>query len=817
MGQKVHPLGFRVGITKKHQSQWFAKFHKYNYSQSVLEDRILRNTLLKIFPELLNPVLKKVQKREDDTTITPKITQIKIERGFIPYEIGIQIHAENCELIKSAIDKLKIDRDLACHLQKARQYLFNLGLKTKTNVNLNKENSLENSNQLLGLPNGLPGKENEISTNAAKLSPVLKNKKKKKGQKLKRVKKVNIARNFFNTKNKKRFTRRPKLTKQEYKKKKLVQKRLRNRQIIRRWYRQFIAKGLLINKTGQKIKRKIATKKGKTRFGRFKKFNKVNSFSKTKNLTNKLKKKQTPLSVATTNFSENKTNKKSSFIKNPILNKQTKSKQKKGGLFVKNLGVKSAAYLKIKRKFVTLYLNKVNKKFLKNLKELMKYWFFVFEEKNSDSKININTSISSLTSAKINFAPFGYNKNWDIKKLRVLKNQPLAKLKKLFEVLEKKSFIKLQALKQYYIGFGSLSKTQAYSFFQMIVFLKQLKKLIKRRYYAVLQKYKNKNFVFKQSLNTERGSLSSKFLQQTKNASGLETNLQKSESGINKSIKQKTLANYSYIQTQKALKKIVSNVDDECRKIKFIEYLKEIVKKHRTENLFYYLSTLAEARKDLKKLKKFTQNHAEFLFGLDLKLAKTGNKEGSDYSENNQNSSDQMQLVVKNQVTKILEQANKKELSMNLDLERSLQDSFIEQIEKQKIVSKENLKLTPKICIKFYSVKQKNLEAKASIVADSIIDALEKRKAFRKVIKDAKENLMSNSRVNGIKLVKGVKIQVSGRLNGAEIARTEWVRAGRVPLQTLRANIDYSYKTANTIYGIIGVKVWLFKGYSKTI
>nr|UMB51728.1 ribosomal protein S3 [Haematococcus lacustris] len=62
--------------------------------------------------------------------------------------------------------------------------------------------------------------------------------------------------------------------------------------------------------------------------------------------------------------------------------------------------------------------------------------------------------------------------------------------------------------------------------------------------------------------------------------------------------------------------------------------------------------------------------------------------------------------------------------------------------------------------------------------------------------------------------IKGVKIQLSGRLNGAEIARSEWVRAGRVPLQTLRANIDYSYKTANTIYGIIGIKVWIFKGYT---
>ncbi|MFM7192726.1 MAG: 30S ribosomal protein S3, partial [Microcystaceae cyanobacterium] len=60
--------------------------------------------------------------------------------------------------------------------------------------------------------------------------------------------------------------------------------------------------------------------------------------------------------------------------------------------------------------------------------------------------------------------------------------------------------------------------------------------------------------------------------------------------------------------------------------------------------------------------------------------------------------------------------------------------------------------------------------------------------------------------------VRGLKIQVSGRLNGAEIARTEWIREGRVPLHTLRADIDYSYRTAKTTYGILGIKVWIFKG-----
>jgi small subunit ribosomal protein S3 len=115
----------------------------------------------------------------------------------------------------------------------------------------------------------------------------------------------------------------------------------------------------------------------------------------------------------------------------------------------------------------------------------------------------------------------------------------------------------------------------------------------------------------------------------------------------------------------------------------------------------------------------------------------------------------------------------------------------------------------PKISIQFFSVKPQTFKTRASAVADAIVDDLEKRKAFRRVIKKAKEDLMKTPKV------KGVKIQVSGRLNGAEIARSEWVRAGRVPLQTLRANIDYCYKTAQTMYGIIGVKVWIYKGYTK--
>jgi small subunit ribosomal protein S3 len=108
-----------------------------------------------------------------------------------------------------------------------------------------------------------------------------------------------------------------------------------------------------------------------------------------------------------------------------------------------------------------------------------------------------------------------------------------------------------------------------------------------------------------------------------------------------------------------------------------------------------------------------------------------------------------------------------------------------------------------KITINILEVEKVNLNA--SLLGNFVVKQLETRVAFRRAIREAMQ-YAHNDQVNGI------KIQVSGRLNGAEIARSEWIREGRVPLQTLRANIDYATKEANTIYGILGIKVWLFKG-----
>jgi small subunit ribosomal protein S3 len=102
-------------------------------------------------------------------------------------------------------------------------------------------------------------------------------------------------------------------------------------------------------------------------------------------------------------------------------------------------------------------------------------------------------------------------------------------------------------------------------------------------------------------------------------------------------------------------------------------------------------------------------------------------------------------------------------------------------------------------------VEVSRVDADAALVAEYIIQQLERRVSFRRVVRQAIQRAQRAG-------VEGIKIQVSGRLNGAEIARTEWTREGRVPLHTLRADVDYAYTTAQTTYGILGVKVWIFKG-----
>jgi len=107
--------------------------------------------------------------------------------------------------------------------------------------------------------------------------------------------------------------------------------------------------------------------------------------------------------------------------------------------------------------------------------------------------------------------------------------------------------------------------------------------------------------------------------------------------------------------------------------------------------------------------------------------------------------------------------------------------------------------------VQVFIVEVRRPEAEAQLVAENVAFQLERRVAFRRAMKRAVQSAMRMG-------AKGVRINCAGRLGGAEIARTEWYREGRVPLHTLRADVDYGFAEANTTYGIIGIKVWVFNG-----
>lgn len=107
------------------------------------------------------------------------------------------------------------------------------------------------------------------------------------------------------------------------------------------------------------------------------------------------------------------------------------------------------------------------------------------------------------------------------------------------------------------------------------------------------------------------------------------------------------------------------------------------------------------------------------------------------------------------------------------------------------------------IKIRIEEVRKPELDAQ--LVAEGIAQQLEKRIMFRRAMRRAVTNSMRLG-------AQGIKVNVAGRLNGAEIARSEWYREGRVPLQTLRADVDYGFAEAHTTYGVIGIKVWIYKG-----
>ena len=124
-------------------------------------------------------------------------------------------------------------------------------------------------------------------------------------------------------------------------------------------------------------------------------------------------------------------------------------------------------------------------------------------------------------------------------------------------------------------------------------------------------------------------------------------------------------------------------------------------------------------------------------------------------------------------------------------------------IEELKKKIKQKLKIKKELKVNIEEIRDVNMHAQ--VIANGIAEQLEKRAAFRKLMKQSLEQVMQAG-------AKGVKVAIGGRLNGAEIARTEHLSSGKIPLHTLRANIDFAKATAFTTYGTIGIKVWIYKG-----
>jgi small subunit ribosomal protein S3 len=137
-------------------------------------------------------------------------------------------------------------------------------------------------------------------------------------------------------------------------------------------------------------------------------------------------------------------------------------------------------------------------------------------------------------------------------------------------------------------------------------------------------------------------------------------------------------------------------------------------------------------------------------------------------------------------------------IGRNGESAQKLRDELIKTLRKNDVLTKQELRIDVK--------EVRSPEANARIVAEMLSEGLEKRLPFRRVMKQMIEKVMAN------RDVQGVRFQMGGRLGGAEMARTEKMKKGRVPLQTFRADVDFARYRANLPYGVIGIKVWIYKG-----
>jgi ribosomal protein S3 len=941
MGQKVHPIGFRVGITKKHQSLWFARFTKYKYSQSLLEDQMLRKTLSETLNNLFgNQASLNGTNRSKFKQRMPTITSITIERNLIPYGIIIGIHARNCFLFRKKLIQLpfnstfqsKITR-VSERLHKVRYLVANFKIKYKKKeakkVNI-KESRFEKRKKILAIYHQkilkhfvITKKGNQIIQNLIlkkNINKIIFKNKKSIFRNKKSIfrKKKSVFKKNINFKNKKSVFKKN----INFKNKNYISKKDRLISLKREFFTPS-PKGekLLKIVLGKKLylsKNKKSNNILKTKSISSRQTNKnfKNSSKNIHNLRKSISKRMFKNPSKTNNNLSKKIVKFNRFKNCPILRVRRVFKKFKEEIKItffkkKNQIIKTKKNfaLRMKKKFIKIFLNKMHSKFTTTLKENYQQWSNQMVKNPNLSPFNFLKKWH-LTKSPIFFIFLKTLKSLNKTKQLTLKQEDLihvllelnkikkflVPLKRFLIILKNKLRLKFKLLKKEFITLGSIPKVQSFAFYQVLYYFNNLQKLINQfkkitKRQNIISKFDKDNNINqyidnisvpffknkKQSKNSVKGgsfikskkqsnkqktssasannktlatdslSLNNQLLfeQLTKKQPKLNSinqifayfkKIQLKNTNINnkvikkkviknKDIKKKTIKKkaikgskkyikYASKETKSLIKKNLIkkqklNIKIHGRRMKFMTYIKDIIKKHRTKNLYFYLPIIAEAQRKIRENNHFLRIKANKFFGPEVQSLIKENISAKKELETNETSSDKI-TKIKKKLTPCVNKILQKNYLLKIQRKETFYLLKLRSILEEQIRLRETLQFKSKVKIKFFSVQIHPFLSKASTISQSIVDALEKRKPFRQVIKNAQKVLLKDKN-----RVKGVKIQVAGRLNGAEIARTEWVRGGRVPLQTLSSNIDYSYRTASTIYGIIGVKVWIFKGYAK--
>lgn len=713
MGQKVHPLGFRLGITQKHQSQWYASFHRKQYAQGIVEDHMLRQTLTKLFEGLS-------EQNNKAREVAPNITQIKIERGLIPFDIRIHIHADKCKLLKSSLDQLKLDRDTMQALQKTRRSLSDLG---NVVLPIRYEGNDSSSDKTRG-------KKQKPSTTLLRRG----SQRRTAGGKTRgpqggpqRGSKRGPQRGAQGRSFQAKWVSGPARQRQ------MSRRRQSNRQAVLAYWRKRWSKGLRVayKKTKWVVGSRVLQRKNVLSM----KVRRTQSRQRTARRDQRLR---SPMSLGTGRFDVS--------TRSRMVSRGTGV----GSSVIQPIAPERLARLSISRAQKTVLkssLELLNERFLTQLQRSLGFW----KGRLPMASATVQPErIKPTEQGAASLASLGYRFHWSLRRLKALKKQPRAKLVRLLKTLRLRTWKRLNLFRREALAYGGATFTHGLSYYQAVRFMEELERLVKT----------------------------------TKAPSKRQGASDTADTSKRRIRKKKRPSDGSPSWRIYFMRKRLKNRVDEARRLKLRVYLKQQVQKHRQQHVYHYLSTLRYAQEQLDILGERGREWASSLFNLEKGYQDTASRDD-----------------VKERVRQALATA-----ATQPEWSRTKPQKLMRWVERDRRVFQQNLRLTPIISIKFFEVAADNVGSKASVIAHGIVDQLRQRKPFRRVIKTAKNDAMKQ------RDVRGIKIQVAGRLNGAEIARTEWVRSGRVPLQTLRANIDYTYQTAQTIYGVIGIKVWVFKG-----